>query len=169
MILKNISLILRPEEKVAVCGPLGSGKTSFIMAILRMLEIREGSIRISNTDISNVPRNLLRSTINVIPQEPLLLPATIRFNIDPQGVATDDRIEYALRKVGMWQHVVSSGGLDAELEVQHWSVGQKQLFELARAIIAQSHILILDEATSRYVLTPALAERYQPFGLVLII
>jgi ABC-type multidrug transport system fused ATPase/permease subunit len=136
------------------------------MAILRMLDLREGKITVSDTDITTVPRSLLRSTINVIPQEPLLLPGTVRFNLDPQGFTSDDRIEYALRKVGMWKLVLLKGGLDAELEVQHWSVGQKQLFELARAIVVRSPILILDEATSRYV-DDCAGRNFQLFALVL--
>lgn len=121
------------------------------MAILRMLDTHDGQIRVSNTDVATVPRTLLRSTINVIPQEPLLFSGSVRFNIDPRGLASQQEIEEALKKVSMWEHVVSNGGLDAELDVEQWSHGQKQLLELARALLVQSPILIMDEATSRQV------------------
>ncbi|KAJ5096759.1 hypothetical protein N7456_007480 [Penicillium angulare] len=146
-VLENISLKINHGEKVAVCGPSGSGKTSFIMAILRMLNT-EGQISISNTNVATVPRSLLRRTVNVIPQDPLLFPGSVRFNIDPHGLGTTLQIEEALRKVRMWDQIEMSGGLDADLEVSQWSVGQKQLLELARALIIKSPILILDEATS---------------------
>ncbi|KAJ5292026.1 hypothetical protein N7478_001277 [Penicillium angulare] len=146
-VLENISLKINHGEKVAVCGPSGSGKTSFIMAMLRMLNT-EGQISISNTNVATVPRSLLRRTVNVIPQDPLLFPGSVRFNIDPHGLGTTVQIEDALRKVRMWNQIEMNGGLDTELEVSQWSVGQKQLLELARALIIKSPILILDEATS---------------------
>jgi ATP-binding cassette, subfamily C (CFTR/MRP), member 1 len=132
-----------------VCGPSGSGKTSLVMALLGMIDITEGRIIVDELDLSTVPRNELRSRINVIPQDPFFMPGTMRFNLDPHNRISDEDICTALQRVGLWGRVSANGGLDMVLSASEWSVGQRQLICLARALLVESSILVLDEATSR--------------------
>jgi ATP-binding cassette subfamily C (CFTR/MRP) protein 1 len=150
-VLKQISLDIRPGEKLAICGPSGCGKTSLIMALLQIIEAQKGSITVDGRDLSTIERNDLRSRINVIPQDPLFMPGTVRFNLDPRKRVSDQCIESAIRKVGLWKQISSNGGLDVELSASDWSAGERQLLALARAVTVQSPILILDEVTSRCV------------------
>lgn len=138
-----------------------SGKSTFFSLLLRLLDPKAGTIRIDNIDIATMPRNELRSRLVVIPQDPLpALPCySIRFHLDPHGVATDAMIMAAVRKVGLLTLVGSRGGLDAEdLSSQPLSQGEQKLFALARALVskwsresiiggARGGILILDEFT----------------------
>ncbi len=121
------------------------------MALLQMIETQEGLIKIDGRDLSMIERNDVRSRINVIPQDPFFMPGTIRFNIDPYERVSDEIIESAIKKVGLWKRISMNGGLEMELSVSEWSSGERQLLSLARAIIVKSPILILDEATSRFV------------------
>ncbi|KAJ0283939.1 hypothetical protein COL940_004326 [Colletotrichum noveboracense] len=147
--LKSLSLDIFPGQRIAVCGSSGSGKTSLVLSLLQMIEVTDGRIFIDGIDLSTLERSAVRSHVNVIPQEPFFMPGTVRFNLDPHSRASSEGIKTALDKVGLLSRIGMAGGLDAELEADGFSVGERQLLALARAIISNSQILILDEATSR--------------------
>ncbi|PWY66113.1 putative multidrug resistance-associated protein [Aspergillus heteromorphus CBS 117.55] len=147
-ILKNLSLTIQPGERLAICGPSGSGKTSLIMTLLSMMGIHNGQVTIDGADIANMRPTTLRSQINVIPQDPFFMPGTLRFNLDPKSLLPDEHLISAIQKVGLWTRVTADGGLDVHVDSLDWSYGEKQLLALARALVVDSPILILDEATS---------------------
>ncbi|OTA07898.1 hypothetical protein A9Z42_0088200 [Trichoderma parareesei] len=147
-VLNGITLSIKPGEHVAICGRTGSGKTSLILSLLQMTEIIEGSISIDSVDLSTLSHSLVRSRINVVPQDPFLLPGTVRFNVDPLGGASDEEVVRALERVRLKAFVDDKGGIDGEVDLESWSGGQKQLLCFARAMLRRSKILILDEAMS---------------------
>lgn len=99
--LANVSLKIAPGEKVALCGLSGCGKPSLIMAILRMIELREGQITIDGMDVSMLRGDEIRSRVNIVPQEPFFMPGTIRFNLDPHKRSNDESIEKVIHMVGL--------------------------------------------------------------------
>uniref|UniRef100_A0A093VBK4 Metal resistance protein YCF1 n=1 Tax=Talaromyces marneffei PM1 TaxID=1077442 RepID=A0A093VBK4_TALMA len=116
-ILKNLSLKINAGEKVAICGPSGSGKTSLVMALLQMINLQSGRIEIDSRDLSAIECADLRTRINVIPQEPFFMPGTVRFNMDPsENKVSDETIEAALAKVGLWKRISANGGLEMALD-----------------------------------------------------
>ncbi|ATZ58539.1 hypothetical protein BCIN_16g02970 [Botrytis cinerea B05.10] len=147
-VLKHVDLLIKPGEKIGICGKSGSGKSSLILTLFRMLDLSQGGIFIDNIDITRLPREQIRSCLNAIPQEPFFLKGTLRDNLDPHGVSEDASLIKALEMVSLKSIIPSTNNLDCEMDAEVLSHGQKQLFCLARAIVRPAKILIMDEATS---------------------
>ncbi|GKZ18301.1 hypothetical protein AbraIFM66951_000859 [Aspergillus brasiliensis] len=148
-VLQQITLNVPARSKLGVCGRSGSGKSSLLLAILRMAEIQNGDITIDAVSLQSCPRDIVRDQVTVIPQEPVLFRGTIRDNVTGFRPMDDEYVLNALQKVKLYEQVQKSGGLDAKIDNLPLSAGQRQLICLARAIVKKGKILLLDEATSR--------------------
>ncbi|KAK2484098.1 hypothetical protein H9L39_05890 [Fusarium oxysporum f. sp. albedinis] len=148
-VLRDVSLTVEAGQRVCVCGRTGSGKSSLILSILRLLELQSGRIHIDGKDLASLSRQHIRSQITTIPQDPVSLTGTVRQNLDPEAlIQADEILIEALRKTTLWATIDTRGGLDADLSELGFSVGQRQLFCLARAFLSHSKIVLLDEPTS---------------------
>ena len=148
--IKNVSFKISSGEKVGLKGKSGAGKTSLIKALVRMVPHIDGRILLDGTDITEYSLHTLRSSIAVVPQEPILFSGSIRTNLDPENKFSDNSILNSLEKCSLVDVLRDRGGLDAEvLEYgDNFSMGEKQLLCLARAILIDSPIILLDEATA---------------------
>ncbi|AEO64833.1 uncharacterized protein THITE_2142635 [Thermothielavioides terrestris NRRL 8126] len=170
--LRHLSLTINGGQKIVICGRTGSGKSSLLLALLRMLELQAGCIRLDGIDISTIPLEFLRQRCFVtVSQDGFLVSnASIRFNLDPEGWLGDDQIiTNILKRVGLWSHFSLAGQnlkerggdghaiLDQKLSAfPAFSAGQAQIFTLCRGIIKaealRAHgarpVVLLDEVTS---------------------
>ncbi|KAK3381207.1 putative ABC multidrug transporter [Podospora didyma] len=167
--LRDIKLMIKSGEKVAICGRTGSGKSTLVGLLLKLLDpipgTAENAVIIDNTSLSRIDRSALRQRIIAVPQEAVFLPdgSTFQANLDPLEVSTAEECQAVLGAVDMWQFVQERGGLGAGMTPGTLSAGQRQLMSLGRALVrrrvrarnlglggggSEGGILLLDEVSS---------------------
>lgn len=150
--LDGLSFRVEAGERCGVVGRTGAGKSSLLTALFRLVEIEGGTVTIDNTDLSKVGLSDIRGRpngISIIPQDPFLFAGTLRECLDPFGSSTDDKLLDALASVRMLPPDKGAEILDSRVEEggTNYSVGERSLLVLARAMLARPKLLLMDEAT----------------------
>ncbi|KAJ2916152.1 hypothetical protein MD484_g4261, partial [Candolleomyces efflorescens] len=157
LVLKGISFDIRAGEKIGIVGRTGAGKSSLLQALFRMVEVQGGKIEIDGVNTREIGLDTLRSRLALVPQDSVLFIGTLRENLDPQRLRTDAELISVLQRAWLLPRDGQSDpvaeakfSLDASVgdEGSNFSAGEKQLLALCRALVKNSRVIVLDEATS---------------------